>query len=124
MSAGIRGAEVRGRDVPESAVHVAELIVSSARLRELHECSALLRRTRLRAGEIVDEARAMLAEAERQGDPERIVALDAQLGEARQAYYKVFNAYLTICRRINEERQAILRTQTEQGRRTGLSGAA
>ncbi|MEV0197331.1 hypothetical protein [Nonomuraea sp. NPDC050691] len=90
-----------------SAVRTAELIVSSARLRELSECSALLRRTRLRAEEIVEEARALLAEAEGQGDPDRILALSGQLDQARQAYFKVVNAYVTICRRINEERQEI-----------------
>src|SRR5688572_23342796 len=88
-----------------SAVRAAELIVSSARLAELHECSALLRRTRMRAEEIVDEARTLLAEAELQGDPVRILALGAQLDEARQAYSKVLTGYVAICRRINAERQ-------------------
>ncbi|GAA2309022.1 hypothetical protein GCM10010149_68960 [Nonomuraea roseoviolacea subsp. roseoviolacea] len=94
-----------------SAVRAAELIVSSARLRELSECSAVLRRTRLRAEEIVKEARDLLAEAERQGDPDRILALSAQLDEARRAYRKVVDAYLTICRRIREERQEIDRAR-------------
>lgn len=84
--------------------------VSSARLEELYHCSALLRRTRIRAEEIVDEARAMLAEAEREGDPGRIVMFSTQLEEARSAYRRVLDAYVTICRRINQERQAILQT--------------
>ncbi|MDR8407160.1 hypothetical protein [Nonomuraea sp. 3-1Str] len=96
-----------------SAVRAAELIVSSARLRELSECSAVLRRTRLRAEEIMEETRALLTEAELRGDLDRIVALAAQLDEARQAYCKVVNAYVTICRRISEERQEIIRTRME-----------
>ena len=48
---------------------------------------------------------------------ERIVTAGAQLDEARQAYCKVLNAYVTICRRINEERQEIMQALT------GLSGA-
>jgi len=107
-----------------SAVHTAEFIVSSARLGELYECSGLLRRTRLRSEEIVDEARALLAEAERQGDAERILTLTEQLAEARRAYCKVLNAYVIICRRINEERQEILRTQMAHDRPAGLSGVA
>ncbi|MBN6058184.1 hypothetical protein JYK22_40050 [Nonomuraea sp. RK-328] len=98
-------------------MHAAELVVSSARLRELSECSALLRRTRLRAEEIVKEARDLLAEAERQGDPGRILALSSQLDEAREAYRKVVHAYVTICRRINEERQAITRARVTLVRR-------
>ena len=89
-------------------MHTAEFIVSSARLGELYECSALLRRTRLRSEEIVDEARALLAEAERSGDAGRVLTLTGELEEARQAYAKVLNAYVIICRRINEERQEIL----------------
>ncbi len=65
----------------------------------------------------MDEARALLIEAEIQGDQERIVIRAAQLDEARQSYCKVLNAYVTICRRINEERQEIMQTLT------GLSGA-
>ncbi|MCA2224605.1 hypothetical protein [Nonomuraea aurantiaca] len=110
------GSDLRGPRVTGSAVNDAEFIVSSARLGELHECSALLRRTRIRAEEIVDEARALLAEAEAQGDHERIVIRGAQLDEARQAYCKVLNAYVTICRRINEERQEIMQALA------GLSG--
>ncbi|MFI6602740.1 hypothetical protein ACIBHX_41350 [Nonomuraea sp. NPDC050536] len=99
----------------ETELRRRESIVSSARLAELYECSALLRRTRIRAEEIVDEARTLLVEAEGQGDPGRILTLSAQLDEARAAYCKVLNAYVTICRRINDERQAILQA---------LSGAA
>ncbi|MEU4227430.1 hypothetical protein AB0F17_24305 [Nonomuraea sp. NPDC026600] len=116
------GSDLRGPRVSGSAVHAAEFIVSSARLGELYECSALLRRTRIRAEEIVDEARALLTEAEIQDDPERIVIRAAQLDEARQAYCKVLNAYVTICRRINEERQEIMQAQMERDRLTGLSG--
>ncbi|HEX4812333.1 MAG TPA: hypothetical protein VFV66_06225 [Nonomuraea sp.] len=118
------GSDLRRLTVNGSAVHTAEFIVSSARLAELHECSALLRRTRMRAEEIVDEARALLAEAEQYGDGDRVLALRTQVGQARQAYTKVLTAYVTILRRINEERQAILRAHMEQDRHRGLSGAA
>ncbi|MGP3962782.1 hypothetical protein ACTWPT_43005 [Nonomuraea sp. 3N208] len=117
------GSDLRRRTAG-SAVHTAEFIVSSARLTELHECSALLRRTRMRAAEIVDEARTLLARAEGLGDADRILRLRAQVEEARQAYSKVLTAYVTICRRITEERQAILQAQMERDRREGLSGAA
>jgi hypothetical protein len=76
----------------------------------------------MRAEEIVEEARAMLAEAELQGDPVRILTLGTQLDEARQAYRKVLSAYVTLCRRINEERQAITQAQMERERPAGLSG--
>ncbi|WP_188197030.1 hypothetical protein [Nonomuraea sp. SYSU D8015] len=118
------GSDLRRRTAVGSAVHTAEFIVSSARLAELYECSALLRRTRMRAEEIVGEARALLAEAEQQGDADRILRLRAEVEQARQAYCKVLNAYVTICRRINEERQAILQAQMERDRLAGLSGVA
>ncbi|MFI7452038.1 hypothetical protein ACIBQX_31395 [Nonomuraea sp. NPDC049714] len=102
-------------------MHTAEFIVSSARLGELYECSALLRRTRLRSEEIVDEARALLAEAERSGDAGRVLTLTGELEEARQAYAKVLNAYVIICRRINEERQEILQAQIERDRLSGVA---
>ncbi|WP_336216420.1 hypothetical protein [Nonomuraea sp. LPB2021202275-12-8] len=105
-------------------MHTAEFIVSSARLGELYECSALLRRTRLRSEEIVDEARALLAEAERQGDADRVLSLTEQLEQARRSYSKVLNAYVIICRKINEERQEILQAQMERDRHAGLSGVA
>lgn len=107
-----------------SAVQTAEFIVSSARLAELYECSALLRRTRVRAEEIVDEARALLAEAEQHGDAERAHLLRDHLEQARGKYCQVLNAYLMICRTINEERQEILGTQIERDRVSGLSGVA
>ncbi|GAA0947628.1 hypothetical protein GCM10009560_64330 [Nonomuraea longicatena] len=88
-------------------MEAAERIVAAARLRELHECSALLRRTRVRAEQIVDEARMMLAEAEREGEPGRILTLSAQLDEARAAYRKVINAYVALCRRIDTERREL-----------------
>ncbi|WP_157383208.1 hypothetical protein [Nonomuraea coxensis] len=92
---------------------------------ELHECSALLRRTRARAEQIVREAGALLAEAELGGDAERVVTLRAELEQARQAYCKVLNAYATICGRIAEERQAILEAQFARNtRHQGLSGVA
>ncbi|MFI7705688.1 hypothetical protein [Nonomuraea sp. NPDC049480] len=118
------GSDLRRRTAVGSAVHTAEFIVSSARLAELHECSALLRRTRMRAEEIVDEARFLLAEAEQLGDADRILDLRAQAEQARQAYGKVLTAYVTICHRITEERQAILQVQIERDRRAGLSGVA
>ena len=104
-----------------SAVHTAEFIVSTARLGELYECSALLRRTRLRAEEIVDEARALLDEAERHGDAERVLTLTDELEEARQAYAKVLNAYVIISRRIDAERQEILQAQIEHDRLSGVA---
>ncbi|TDD47610.1 hypothetical protein E1286_16915 [Nonomuraea terrae] len=118
------GSELRGEVTGGSVVHTAEFIVSSARLGELYECSALLRRTRLRAEEIVDEARALLEEAEQRGDAARAVELRDQLETARTKYCQVLNAYMTILRRINEERQDILRVQMERDRIEGLSGAA
>ncbi|MEV4171926.1 MULTISPECIES: hypothetical protein [unclassified Nonomuraea] len=118
------GSDLRGETADGSAVHAAEFIVSSARLGELYECSSLLRRTRLRAEEIVDEARALLAEAEERGDAERALILREQLETARTLYCEVLNAYLTICRRINQERQEILRAQMDRDRLPGLSGAA
>jgi hypothetical protein len=118
------GSDLRRRTSNGSAVHNAEFIVSSARLAELHECSALLRRTRMRAEEIVEEARALLAEAERHGDADRTLSLRAQVAQARQAYMKVLTAYMALSRRINEERQVILRAHMERDRPAGLSGAA
>ncbi|MEV0383279.1 hypothetical protein [Nonomuraea sp. NPDC050643] len=118
------GSDLRRGTADGTAVHTAEFIVSSARLTELYECSAVLRRTRLRSEEIVDEARALLAEAEQHGDAERITALREQLEQARTLYCKVLNSYLAITRKINEERQDILRAQMERDRRSGLSGAA
>ncbi|MGW2145066.1 hypothetical protein ACWCOT_12215 [Nonomuraea bangladeshensis] len=91
---------------------------------ELHECSALLRRTRKRAEEIVAEARALLAEAELGGDAERILALRADVERARQSYCKVLNAYVAICGRITEERRAIVEEQFARDSRQGLSGVA
>ncbi len=113
--------DLRTRMGKGSAVHTAEFIVSSARLGELYECSALLRRTRVRSEEIVDEARALLAEAERHGDAERVLTLTGQLEEARQAYAKVLNAYVVISRRISEERQEILQAQLEYDRLSGVA---
>jgi hypothetical protein len=110
------GSDLRRRMMTGSAVQAAEFIVSSARLTELHECSALLRRTRIRAEEIVEEARALLAEAEQRGDAERVVTLTGQLEEAHASYSKVLSAYMTICRRISEERQEIVRAQVERDR--------
>ncbi|SEH00329.1 hypothetical protein SAMN05444920_11663 [Nonomuraea solani] len=118
------GSDLRRGTVDGTAVHTAEFIVSSARLTELHECSAVLRRTRMRSEEIVDEARALLDEAEQRDDTAHILDLRDQLERARTMYCKVLNAYLAITRRINEERQEILRAQMELDRRTGLSGAA
>jgi DNA anti-recombination protein RmuC len=118
------GSDLRGLAANGSAVHAAEFIVSSARLAELHECSALLRRTRRRAEEIVDEARMLLEEAERFGDPDRVRVLREQVRQARKAYGEVLASYMTIVRRINEERQDILRAHMESDRRRGLSGAA
>ncbi|MFG1941626.1 hypothetical protein [Nonomuraea sp. NPDC048826] len=105
-------------------MHTAEFIVSSARLAELHECSALLRHTRQRAEEIVDEARTLLAEAERDGDAERVPELTAQLEQARRSYCQVLNAYMILCRRISAERQEILQAQMEADRHAGLTGVA
>ncbi|WP_043624835.1 hypothetical protein [Nonomuraea candida] len=117
-------ADLHSGTADEPAVQTAEFIVSSARLAELYDCSALLRRTRTRAEEIVDEARALLAEAERRGDAERALTLRDHLEQARGKYCQVLGAYLTICRRINEERQEILRAQMERDRTAGLSGVA
>ncbi|MFI6293466.1 hypothetical protein ACIBEJ_17880 [Nonomuraea sp. NPDC050790] len=97
-------------------LYAAEDVLASARLKELYACSELLRRTRTRAEDIVLEARMMLADAERQGDPERIVALSAQVDQARAAYDKVLDAYVTLCCRIHEEQKALLDE--------GLSGVA
>lgn len=110
------GSDLRRRMATGSAVQAAEFIVSSARLTELYECSALLRRTRIRAEEIVEEARALLAEAEQRGDAEQVIALTGQLEEAHASYSKVLNAYMTISRRISEERQEIVRAQVERDR--------
>ncbi|NBE94585.1 hypothetical protein FE391_16565 [Nonomuraea sp. KC401] len=116
--------DLRRRTADGSAVHAAEFILSSARLGELHECSALLRHTRMRAAEIVDEARTLLAEAERHGHADRVRALRQQLEQARRSYSKVLDAYVTICGKITDERQAIMRAQVEPDRRPGLSGVA
>lgn len=110
------GFDLRRQQITDSAVDSAEFIVSSARLGELYECSALLRRTRIRAEEIVDEARMMLGEAQRHGNPDHVLAFSAQLDEARAAYCKILQAYVTLCRTINEERQAIIRAQVERDR--------
>ncbi|MEV1167067.1 hypothetical protein [Nonomuraea sp. NPDC049784] len=112
------GSDLRRRAAHDSPTHSAEFIASAARLEELHECSALLRRTRMRAEEIVDEARALLMEAEQRGEVDRVLELRAQLEQARGLYRKVLNAYVTICHRITEERQEILQEHI------GLSGAA
>ncbi|MFD2356003.1 hypothetical protein ACFSTC_52185 [Nonomuraea ferruginea] len=105
-------------------MHTAEFIVSSARLTELHECSALLRHTRQRAEEIVDEARTLLSEAEQAGDGERVLELTVQLDQARRSYCQVLNAYMVISRRITTERQAILQAQMEADRHADLTGVA
>jgi DNA repair ATPase RecN len=119
------GSDLRRRTAGKgSIVHTAEFVVSSARLAELHECSALLRRTRLRAEEIVDEARTLLAEAERDGDELRAMELRAQLDEARRSYCQVLNAYMIISRRITTERQEIVQAQMEADRDAGLTGVA
>lgn len=118
------GSDLRGEVAGGSVVHTAEFIVSSARLAELYECSALLRRTRVRAEEIVDEALALLTEAEGRGDDARARELREQLETARAKYCQVLNAYMVILRRINEERQEILRAQLERDEIEGLSGAA
>jgi hypothetical protein len=118
------GSDLRGDVAGGSVVYTAEFIVSSARLGELYECSALLRRTRQRAEEIVEEARALVAEAERRGDADRARELRGQLETAREKYCQVLNAYLLLLRRITEERQEILRAQLERDRIEGLSGAA
>ncbi|MFC4117453.1 hypothetical protein [Nonomuraea zeae] len=118
------GSNLRRRMADGSAVHTAEFIISSARLTELHECAALLRRTRMRAEEIVDEARTLLAEAEQFGDTDRVPSLTEQLEQARNAYDRVLTAYLMISRRITDERQSILQAQMERDRPAGLSGAA
>ncbi|NJP92044.1 hypothetical protein HCN51_21700 [Nonomuraea sp. FMUSA5-5] len=118
------GSDLRSGIAGGLAVHTAEFIVSSARLTELHECSAMLRRTRKRAEEIVDEARTLLAEAERHGDLERAYLLRDQLEQARDRYGQVLTAYLSLTRKINEERQEILRAQMLRDRHLGLSGVA
>ncbi|MGW0485948.1 hypothetical protein [Nonomuraea sp. NPDC003214] len=107
-----------------SAVHTAEFIVSSARLGELFECSEVLRRTRQRAEQIVDDAGAMLAEARREGDADRALMLAEQLDEARRSYAKVLKAYMILTRRISDERQEILQAQIERDKHADLSGAA
>lgn len=88
-------------------VREAELIVSSARLKELRDCSTLLRRTKLRAKEIVDHAHALHAEAVAAGDSARATIRAAQLREAHLAYDRVVSAYAVLCRRIDDERRAI-----------------
>ncbi|GAA2365905.1 hypothetical protein GCM10010404_20440 [Nonomuraea africana] len=121
------GTELSRQTTEDPAVRSAERIVSSARLGELYECSALLRRTRQRAEEIVNEARAMLAEAELYDDPIRVLALNAQLEEARAAYRRILQAYTTICRKIAEERSAIIMAEVKGARavaQEGLSGVA
>ncbi|KAB8188819.1 hypothetical protein FH608_042845 [Nonomuraea phyllanthi] len=112
------GSDLRRRAPHESSAHSAEFIASAARLKELHECSAVLRRTRMRAEEIVDEARALLAEAEQHGDTGRALELTGQLEQARGMYRTVLDAYVTICRKITRERHEILREHL------GLSGVA
>ncbi|NUP02190.1 MAG: hypothetical protein HOW71_06665 [Nonomuraea sp.] len=120
------GSNLRWHWAGGAAMGKSEFIRSSARLGELFQCSAMLRRTRMRAEEIVDEARALLAEAEEAGDADRIVRLREQLEQARASYSKVLNAYVVLCRRINEERQEILTMQMELelSENTGLSGVA
>lgn len=108
------GSDLRRQTSSGLAVLAAESIVSSARLRELRECSALLRRTRMRAEDIVNQARALLAEAEEDGDHARVLALSEQVDQASAAYRKILAAYVTICRRINEERRAIIAACQEQ----------
>ncbi|WP_143591430.1 hypothetical protein [Thermoactinospora rubra] len=90
-----------------SLVRSAEHIVSSARLAELEECSALLRRTRMRAQDIVDQAQALLLEAELEGEPERIAACADQYDQARAAYAKLLDAYLILRGRIAAERATL-----------------
>ncbi|MER7505554.1 hypothetical protein [Nonomuraea pusilla] len=119
MASDLRRWAARG-----SVVRSAEFIVASARLGELHECSVLLRRTRLRAEEIVDEARRLLTEAEERGDTERAAALRVQLEAAVKAYHQVLDAYATICQKIDAERLAILRTRVTPDRDEGLSGVS
>ncbi|GAA3645377.1 hypothetical protein GCM10022224_004980 [Nonomuraea antimicrobica] len=118
------GSELHSGTAVGSAVDAAEFIVSSARLTELYECAVLLRRTRIRAEEIVNDARALVAEVELQGDAERAFALRGQLDQADEKYRQVLNAYLLISRKIEEERQDILRAHMEPGRSRGLSGVA
>ncbi|MFC4013355.1 hypothetical protein ACFOY2_39435 [Nonomuraea purpurea] len=118
------GSDLRGLAAGENAVHSAEFIVSSARLGELRECSALLRRTRMRSEEIVDEARALLAEAERSGDDDRVHELREQYEKARSLYGQVLTAYVTLNDKIAGERQEIFRTQLRRERPPGLSGVA
>ncbi len=121
------GTELSRQTTEDPAVRSAERVVSSARLAELYECSALLRRTRQRAEQIVNEARAMLAEAELYDDPIRVLALSSQLEEARAAYRRILQAYTTICRKIGEERNAIIMAQVQETRTAvheGLSGVA
>ncbi|MCK2215021.1 hypothetical protein MF672_014675 [Actinomadura sp. ATCC 31491] len=119
------GSDLRRPAVDGVSVHKVEFIAASARLAELQECSALLRRTRARAEEIVGEARVLLAEAERGGDVDLFVRLYEQAEQARLAYSQILDAYVVICQRITEERQAILQAQFSRRNRTeGLSGAA
>lgn len=116
------GSDLRRRAAgTRSAVHTAEFIVSSARLSELHECAALLRRARLRAEEIVDEARALAAEAGRAGESERAALLAGQAEEAHRSYCKVLDAYMLLTRRINEERAEILQAQLERDKDADFS---
>ncbi|NRQ30725.1 hypothetical protein HII36_02585 [Nonomuraea sp. NN258] len=118
------GSNLRRPAANGSAVHTAEFIVSSARLAELHECSALLRRTRMRSEEIVDEARTLLLAAEGRGDADLVPILRDRFEEARASYDKVLIAYVAISRRINEERLSIVQAQMERDRKSGLSGVA
>ncbi|GGT33022.1 hypothetical protein ACFFV7_33590 [Nonomuraea spiralis] len=122
------GSNLRWHWAGGTAMSKSEFTRSSVRLAELFQCSAMLRRTRMRAEEIVDEARSLLVEAESAeiADPDRIERLRGQLEEARASYSKVLTAYVTLCRRINEERQEILAMQMEMelNRNSGLPGVA
>ncbi|MFI6922097.1 hypothetical protein ACIBIZ_19305 [Nonomuraea spiralis] len=122
------GSNLRWHWAGGTAMNKSEFTRSSVRLAELFQCSAMLRRTRMRAEEIVDEARSLLVEAEAAeiADPDRIERLRGQLEEARASYSKVLTAYVTLCRRINEERQEILAMQMEMelNHNSGLPGVA
>lgn len=118
------GSDLREETADGPAVRGAEMIIASARLTELCECAALLRRTRARSEEIVDEARALLEEAIDDGDLERVVLLREQLELARAKYAQILDAYMRILQRITEERQEIIEGQLNHGRISGLSGVS
>ncbi|RJL25158.1 hypothetical protein D5H75_27885 [Bailinhaonella thermotolerans] len=87
----------------------AEAIVATLRLREVRAMLLTLAVTRRKAQLAWSSVRRLLAEAEREGDAERVQRLRENLREAHRCLASVLHSSSVLARALSEERAALVR---------------